>query len=311
MKKRILIFDYSDFDREKIKYILSNISDFDIVEISDILEFSQIQNRLKSFDLIIIDINFPMEKDGFSIISQIRSFPETRNTPIIIITRSTSSDIKNIALKYSVNDFIQKPFKPSRLERSLSTVINIEKQFRYIVNDSAKIIMSFEEYFSKEINMAKRTKQLLSLILITLIKPKQEKLADSTNLSEISNIMDNAYKTAIIKVKQCLRITDYAVLNNRDIIVVLPNTGSMGAKVVNTKIIANIDSSLKEAGLEFDDLFYSTCVVYPDDGDNFQSLIETAFKKVADKEMLEKFTNILDEAKLNVSKRYTQFKKQP
>jgi hypothetical protein len=166
--------------------------------------------------------------------------------------------------------------------------------------------MSFEEYFAKELNMAKRTRRCLSIILITLIKPKEEKLK---NIENITEIMDKAYSIAIDKVKKSLRVTDYAVLNNKDIIVVLPNTDPSGALVVNEKISLYIDVGLNSIDIKFDDFFFSTCVTYPEDGSDFQSLMERAIKSVTEKEMLEKFTNILDETKVYARSRYNQFKK--
>lgn len=306
MDGSILIIDNSDFEREKIKYILSNIGKFDIVQISNANNFNESISKLRNITLIIMDIAFPVEKEGFSMLAALRNTPLLMNTPVIIITRSDSVENRDKALKYGVNDYIGKPYKPSRLENSVRSIINIKKKFTYTVNESAKIIMSFEEYFAKELSMAKRTKQPLSIILITLIKPNEEKLKDIKNISEL---MEKSYSLAIQRVKNSLRVTDYAVLNNRDIIIVLPNTNSSGANVVSEKISLYIDIGLNSLGVTFKQLFFSTCVTYPDDGIDFQSLMEQALKRVEDKEMLEKFTNILDGTKEYARSRYKQFKK--
>jgi DNA-binding response OmpR family regulator len=306
MDGSILIIDNSHFEREKIKYILSNIGKFDIIQISSTDSFNESVSKLTNITLIIMDIAFPVEKEGFSMLSSIRNSPSLKNTPVIIITRSDSVEYRDTALKYSVNDYIAKPYKPSRLENSVRSIINVKKKFTYTVDKSAKIIMSFEEYFAKELSMANRTKQPLSIILITLIKPNEEKLKDSKNISEL---MEKSYSLAIQRVKQSLRVTDYAVLNNRDIIIVLPNTNSSGANTVSEKINLYIDIGLSSLGVAFRQLFYSTSVTYPDDGRDFQSLMEQALKRVEDKEMLEKFTNILDGTKEYARSRYKQFKK--
>lgn len=310
MDGKILLIDKSKLDREKIKYIISEIGNFDITEVQSVHELYNIQHSLASFSLIIMEIDFPTEKESFTLISSIRSSPETKFIPIIVITKPNNPQIKNAAHKYSVNDYMEKPVKPSRLQSSIRSMIRIEAKFKYIVNESAKIIMSFEEYFAKDIYMSKRTKQHLSIVLITMVKSIEEKfLGSSSNYIENLQLKEKAYSTAIIKVKQCLRITDYAILNNKDIIIVLPNTNLSGAKVVNTKIAANIDESLTEINLKFNDLFFSTTVTYPEEGCDFQSLMAAALKKVSDKEMLEKFTNILDNNKLNVSSSYSKYKK--
>ncbi len=306
MDGTILVMDYSGYEREKIKYILSGIAKFDIIEISNISRFYSALNELKNLSLIIMDIAFPVEKEGFSMLSSIRNSSGIKDVPVIIVTRSDRPEYRDIALKFNVCDYIGKPFKPNRLESSVRSAVKIQKKFAYTVNESAKIIMSFEEYFAKELNMAKRAKQRISIMLITLIKPKEESYKGKENIQEL---MEKAYSIAIDRVKRSLRITDYAILNNKDIIIVLPNTGAAGANVVNEKISLYIDIGLKSIDVKFNDFFFSTCVTYPEDGDDFQLLMERALKRVADKEMLEKLTNILDGTKEYASNRYKQFKK--
>ncbi|HEY9062144.1 MAG TPA: response regulator [Pseudobacteroides sp.] len=310
MDGKILLLDKSRLDREKIKYIISEIGNFEITEVQSVQELYYMHDSLVSFSLVIIEIDYPMEKESFSLISSIRSSPETKSLPIIVITKPNNPQIKNAVHKYSVSDYMEKPVNPSRLQSSIRSMVRIEAKFKYIVNESAKIIMSFEEYFAKDIYMSKRTKQHLSIVLITMVKSTEEKLlGSSSNYIENLQLKEKAYSTAIVKVKQSLRITDYAILNNKDIIIVLPNTNLSGAKVVNTKIAANIDESLSEINLKFNDLFFCTTVTYPEEGSDFQSLMAAALKKVSDKEMLEKFTNILDNNKLNVSSSYSKYKK--
>jgi DNA-binding NarL/FixJ family response regulator len=310
MDGKILLLDKSKLDREKIKYIISEIGNFEVIDFGSALELGSMQVSLAIFALIIIEIDFPTEKDSFSLISTIRSGPDTKSIPIIVITKPNSPQIKNITQKYSVNDYIEKPVSPARLKSSICSMVRIEAKFKYIVNETAKIIMSFEEYFAKDIYMSKRTKQHLSIVLITLVKSKEEKLlGSSSNYIDNLQLKEKAYSTAIVKVKQSLRITDYAILNNKDIIIVLPNTNLSGAKVVNTKITANIDESLTKINLRFNDLFFCTTVTYPEEGSDFQSLMAAALKKVSDKEMLEKFTNILDNNKFNAGSSYTKYKK--
>ncbi len=309
MDNKILLLDNSQVDREKMKYIISELGKFEIIDVASFNEINSIDVSLACFSLIIIGIDFPKEKESFSLISAIRSNPETKAVPIIVIAKPNNPQIKNLTLKYSVNDYIEKPVKPARLQSSIRSLVRIEAKFKYIVNETAKIIMSFEEYFAKEIYMAKRTKHHLSIVLITLVKPKEEKLLGSSNYIDSVQLKEKAYTIAIEKVKQSLRITDYAILNNKDIIIVLPNTNAAGAKVVDTKISSKIDTSLCEINLKFNDLFFSTTVTYPEEGSDFQSLMNAAIKKVSDKEMLEKFTNILDNTKQNVSSSYTRYKK--
>jgi len=309
MDNKILLIDNSQVDREKIKYIISELGKFDIIDIASFHEINNLEISLACFSLIIIEIASPAEKEGFSLISMIRSTPETKAIPIIVTAKPNNSHIKNLAHKFSVNDYIEKPVKPARLQSSIRSLVRIEAKFKYIVNETAKIIMSFEEYFAKEIYMAKRTKHHLSIVLVTLVKPKEEKLLGNSNYIDSFQLKEKAYAIAIDKVKKSLRITDYAILNDKDIIIVLPNTNAAGAKVVDTKITTKIDTGLSDINLRFNYLFFSTTVTFPDEGSDFQSLMNAAIKKVSDKEMLEKFTNILDNTRLNITENYTRYKK--
>ncbi|GEM_PF-239510 len=309
MDNKILLIDSSEVDREKIKYIISELGKFEIIDFASFHDINKLEIPLESFSLIILEIAFPAEKEGFSLISAIRSNPKTKAIPIIVTAKPNNPHIKNITHKLSVNDYIEKPVKPARLQNSIRSLVRIEAKFKYIVNETARIIMSFEEYFAKEIYMAKRTKQNLSIVLITMVKSKEEKFLGNSNYMDNLQIKDKAYAIAIDKVKKSLRITDYAILNNKDIIIVLPNTNAAGAKVVDTKIATKIDTSLNELNLKFNDLFFSTTVTFPEEGNDFQSLMNAAIKKVSDKEMLEKFTNILDNNKLNIAGSYSKYKK--
>jgi two-component system, OmpR family, alkaline phosphatase synthesis response regulator PhoP len=61
-------------------------------------------------DLAIIDYMMP-DRDGLSLLKDIRSIPEFRNTPIIMLTGNGEPDVVAKAIQYGVTYFVVKPFK--------------------------------------------------------------------------------------------------------------------------------------------------------------------------------------------------------
>jgi two-component system alkaline phosphatase synthesis response regulator PhoP len=61
-------------------------------------------------DLAIIDYMMP-DRDGLSLLKDIRTIPEFKNTPIIMLTGSREPEVVAKAILYGVSDFVVKPFK--------------------------------------------------------------------------------------------------------------------------------------------------------------------------------------------------------
>lgn len=302
MDGTILLIEYSEYEREKVKIIMENVGEYEFVEIDNLKKFYGIIEDLSSISLIIMDIAFPVEKEGFEILSAIRKNSNTYNTPIIIVTKSDNVDYRHGALKFKVSDFVVKPYQTKRLENSIRSVLKIDQNFRYDFDSANVITMSIEDYITKEFKIASRANQSLSIILITPIDFKRETPGPSPELKE------KIYKAATEKVKLSLRSTDTAILNaNKDILVVLPFTNSQGAQRVLEKVKDNVGEGLKHLNVKYNDFYYAVHVTFPNDGKNFQNLMERAIKKVEDKIMLEKITSIGANALDNARKTYKRF----
>jgi len=61
-------------------------------------------------DMAIIDYMMD-DRDGLSLLKDIRSIVDFKNTPIIMLTASGAPDIVSKAIQYGVTDFMIKPFK--------------------------------------------------------------------------------------------------------------------------------------------------------------------------------------------------------
>lgn len=290
MDGTILLIDNSQYEREKIKITFDNFGEFDFIEIENLNQYKQISQNLPKLSLIIIDISFPSERVGFELISSLRKNPSTANTPIIIVTKSDNMQYKSHALKFNVSDFIIKPYQPKRLENSIKSTLKIHNKFRYNLGSANVITMSVEDYIAKEFKIASRANQNLSIVFITHIEINKPSSENTKILS--SKEKEEIYNMAIEKVKSASRSTDTVIFSDaKDILVILPFTNSQGAETVINKINANLIQGLNALNVS-PDFFYTVYTTFPHDGKNFQAVMEKALKKVEDKVMLEKITNI-------------------
>lgn len=311
MDGKILLIDYSDHERNKIKHLINSMGDFLILEVSNLDQYALYKEQLSTISLIIIDIVFPTVDKGFEVLSDIREIEKEARIPIIIITRSNKAEHKKAALKYSVNDYIVKPYSLKRLEKSVRSFVRIEESFVYNTDRIDNISMTFEQYFEYVTKLVSRTHQSLSIIFLTLLKltSKETGKADEYNLlSTPSNSVKNAMCSTASKIKHLLRSTDVVALNEeREMIVVLPCTDSEGAKIASDKI-KWITLEQFHTFMDEEKVFpYIVSVTYPDEGNNFQELMKNAFKKVSDKIMLEKLAAIPSDSRKNAKESYERF----
>ncbi|HSG44100.1 MAG TPA: response regulator [Anaerolineales bacterium] len=78
-------------------------------------------------DLFILDLMMP-EPDGFKLTRMIRTDPEFRRTPIIIITALNDLDSKLVALGSGANDYLTKPFHIEDLKLRIDLLLEKAEQ---------------------------------------------------------------------------------------------------------------------------------------------------------------------------------------
>ncbi|MGE5613039.1 MAG: response regulator [Bacillota bacterium] len=305
MEGTIIIMDYSAYERQKIRYIAEKIGRFNIIEVGDYNQFKFLRLDFPDLKLIIMDVDFPTETDGFNVLAKIRSTGPA-NVPMILLAQTDRPDLKAETLKYSVNDYILKPYQARRMESSIRSLVQAEKEFRFDTSGINSISMSFDDYVEREINYSRRTKAPMSIILITMLQlntgADSGRQAADENRALIFSIMAK-------KASEALRSTDTIAINrDRDIIIVLPCTDENGARLVCEKIITQTEPEFKKINLDTSRYIYPVYVTYPKDGDSFQSLMKLAFKKVSDKEMLEKIVSIPDGARRYANRSYNRYR---
>ncbi|MBI3150512.1 MAG: response regulator [Chloroflexi bacterium] len=78
-------------------------------------------------DLVLLDVNMPL-KDGFSVLSDIRSDPSTNHIPVIILTaaRLDPSDVQS-GLNLGADDYVTKPFDRHELMARIRTKLRVKE----------------------------------------------------------------------------------------------------------------------------------------------------------------------------------------
>ncbi|SON53974.1 Cyclic di-GMP phosphodiesterase response regulator RpfG [Hartmannibacter diazotrophicus] len=77
-------------------------------------------------DIVLLDYAMP-ELDGIGLTRRLRELPGHETVPIVMITSSTSSDIRLEAIKAGVNDFLNKPFDPVELQARVSNFASLRR----------------------------------------------------------------------------------------------------------------------------------------------------------------------------------------
>lgn len=306
MEGTVLLMDCSAYERQKVRHILEKTGHFNIIEVGDINQFKLLETNIADLKLIIMDLCFPTEKDGFTALSRLRT-PPGKSVPIIAVTQADRSDLKSEALRYGVNDYIVKPYQLKRLESSINSLVRTEKPFHYDTGKIGDIRMSFDSYVDREIKYSKRTGAPLSLILITTLQLNSEAGEDEQAMAEYKA---SVFNIAAEKAREALRATDTIVLNHgRDIIIVLPCTDEAGVRMVSEKIKSHTEPEFAKIASNRNEHIYPVYVTFPKDGDSFQALMQTAFRKVANKEMLERIVSIPPDARKYADKSYNRYRK--
>ncbi len=93
--------------RELVVYALNN-SGFEAKGFESPSAFWQAMSREKPA-MVLLDIMLP-EEDGLQILRKLRAAPETRRTPVIMLTAKGSEYDKVIGLEAGADDYLPKPF---------------------------------------------------------------------------------------------------------------------------------------------------------------------------------------------------------
>lgn len=192
---------------------------------------------LKSFDLILLDINMP-GLNGYELCSALKDSGETNEIPIIFLTGNSLPEEKVEGFRCGAIDYVTKPFNGSellaRVKNHLKSKHNQDFLKELALMDGLTKLYNhsyIHERLSEEMSKAKRHKLELSLIMIDLDNFKM------INDSFGHNLGDCVLKKVASTIQGLLREEDIAGrYGGEEFIIILPNTNCSSALIVAEKI---------------------------------------------------------------------------
>jgi two-component system chemotaxis response regulator CheY len=121
MGKLIMTVDDSATMRQMVGFTLKTAG-YEVVEAIDGKEALTRLSGEKPFDMIITDLNMP-NLDGIELIRQVRTDPNHRFTPIILLTTESDELKKQMGKAAGATGWIVKPFKPEQLLAVIKKVL--------------------------------------------------------------------------------------------------------------------------------------------------------------------------------------------
>lgn len=119
----VLTVDDSSTMRRIIKNTLKKIGFSNILEAGNGIEALDLMAQ-NSVDIVVTDWNMP-EMDGLTFVKTLRSKPEYKELPILMITtEAAKEDILN-ALRSGVNNYVVKPFTPETLKEKVYKLLGL------------------------------------------------------------------------------------------------------------------------------------------------------------------------------------------
>ncbi|NPU94093.1 MAG: response regulator [Gammaproteobacteria bacterium] len=117
---KILAVDDSASMRQMVSFTLQGAG-YEVVEACD---GQEALNKAKQgqVDLVLSDVNMPV-MDGIALIKNLRSLPNYKFTPILMLTTESAADKKSEGKAAGATGWIVKPFNPDQLLNTIKKVL--------------------------------------------------------------------------------------------------------------------------------------------------------------------------------------------
>jgi DNA-binding response OmpR family regulator len=125
MSTRVIVVDDDKEIREIITFVLTRNG----FEVTSAINGQQLHAMLVQFipDLIILDVMMPGE-DGYQICNTLRSNPQTRHIPVIIMTAHAEDIYERISVDLGAAVHMTKPFHPFILLEKVKVLLQATPQ---------------------------------------------------------------------------------------------------------------------------------------------------------------------------------------
>lgn len=123
MVKEILVVE----DNPEMAILIQAALDEHEVSVCHTLKESAAIIKKKNFQLIILDLGLP-DGDGLKFLTDLTGKPETKDTPIMILSGKSDTTNKVMAFSMGAEDFISKPFDPLELKARVSSKLRKQEK---------------------------------------------------------------------------------------------------------------------------------------------------------------------------------------
>jgi two-component system chemotaxis response regulator CheY len=120
MGKIVLTVDDSASIRQMVSFTLKSAG-YEVVEAVD-GEDGLNKAKLRGVNLVLTDQNMP-KMDGLTLIKSLRTLPQYRSTPILMLTTESSDAMKSAGKAAGATGWLVKPFDPQKLLEVVKKVI--------------------------------------------------------------------------------------------------------------------------------------------------------------------------------------------
>lgn len=117
---KILAVDDSASMRQMVSFTLQGAG-YEVVEACDGQD-ALTKAQQGQVDLVLSDVNMPI-MDGISLIKNLRSLPNYKFTPILMLTTESAADKKTEGKAAGATGWIVKPFNPDQLLNTIKKVL--------------------------------------------------------------------------------------------------------------------------------------------------------------------------------------------
>ena len=239
-KRTILVVDDTI---SNLDILIELLEDYDVIDATNGKDALEIAEE-EEVDLILLDIMMP-DMDGYEVCEKLKSNATTKNIPIIFITAKADEDSIEKAYEIGGIDYVTKPFKPkellARVNRELQ-LQDLQKKLKELASTDPMTRLYNRRFFttmaSHSLDLAKRNKKTLSLVMIDIDKFKNvndtygHQVGDDVIIHLANVFLENKRDSDIV-----------CRYGGEEFVILFPNTSIEGAKKVAEKIREKVEAS--------------------------------------------------------------------